>query len=262
MGKPASPVTFNPAAFGANSCPAPDSYYHIDEGTGTTLTNIGKDTGSFDGTITGADWGTEDGSTKLTGVSANVDVVEFPIQGITGYPFSFAVWAKKTITGSASGLLHVGDESASQVTYGIDTFASDRVAVVVQNGGSLLSDVSNGTAQSNILDVYHMVVVAFDSATSRRIYVANDSTATATTSVAFDAGVDFMTLFARARGTDGDTNGDYAVVGLAVWKSVALTADQVTTDLYNGGSWPPFVTTSSGIAVPAFQGANLNSFIR
>lgn len=58
--KPASGTyTFNGSWTGANSTPAPTSYYHFDEGSGTALTDIGTD-GSYDiSSFTGTpDWTT------------------------------------------------------------------------------------------------------------------------------------------------------------------------------------------------------------
>jgi hypothetical protein len=242
MGKPASPVTFNPAVFGANSTPAPDSYYHIDEGTGTTLTNIGKDAGSYDGTITGADWTTDDGSTVLRFITANSDKVEFALPGITAFPFTVAVWAEIVTTGSGGDLISVGNIGTAGLYHSITTAATDRVGVRSDDGTTTANQLAAPIAASNILDVYHLVVAAFDSSTSKRIYAANDASGTLTTSIGFGTGINAMRLGMRAN-SGGASPADVHIAGAAVWKGVALTAAQIQTDLYNGGAWPPFVTT-------------------
>jgi hypothetical protein len=244
--KPASPVAFDPATFGANSTPAPDSYYHIDEGSGTTLENIGKDAGSFDCTINGSDWGTDDGSDILTHVSANSDSVECAIPGITAYPFTLAVWVKKTVTGKVGLIINVGDASGNS-RFGIGDTATDRANIQAENSG-LDSATITPSGDSNILDVWHLVVVAFDSATSRRGYVKDvaggTGTGTGTVSKAFDTNSDVMRLGVVAN--SGTQNfSDESIAGFAVWKGVALTADQITVDLWNSGAWPSFVETST-----------------
>lgn len=254
--KPASPVEFDPAAFGANSTPAPDSYYHFDEGSGTTLENIGKDAGNYDCTINGSDWTTDSGSPILANVAANGDYVTCPLPGITGYPFSMAAWYQKTTSGGGSQVLSVGDASVTNVHYGISDSSSDRVGVNAQNT-TLDNTLAAPSGNSVALNNWSLVVVVFNSATDRDIFMKNEAGTeadnTGTTSVAFNGDTDRMSFFARA-GNNFPSKADAEIAGVAIWKGVALSEAQVYTDLWNGADWAPFVDTASVGGANPFDG--------
>ncbi len=234
----------NSDVFGANNTPAPDTLYMMEEGSGTDLANDGKDSGSYDGDITGADWsGTQSsGDGYLAFVEGNSDYVEVASAlGITDYPFTFAAVVRSTTAPSGvTGLVCLGDASAGDVAYNLQINDQEEVGMRARNTTTYQENISTADLTDN---AWHLAVVVFRSATDREIYQDDGDSADDTTSVTFNSGCDQFRIGAFADSSISNyLNADVAAV--MVWKDTALTDAQVQTDLWNSGEVFPFLVAA------------------
>ena len=252
--KPASgSFTFNSSWTGANGAVEPTTYYHIDEGSGTTLNDLGAE--NADGTITGADWVTDGSAAALDFVSANSD-----------YVTNLAAWgiANTSADWTAAVLISI-DSGASNDTYfslGDTTLALADASQELANGGigSTTHIVNNryhgGTTQSDNGASYTATTWQLMwfrwTASTRTLKVFTDNGTE-------DTGISLVVTSGQqvpdaadgrlgAQATSGvDNRADARIAGVYIWKSTALTAAQMQDVCnWNGSScepWP-FLTPS------------------
>jgi hypothetical protein len=101
-----------PSSFVLNSGATyyPDHLWMVDEGSGTTLDD---EIGSWDLTLTGADWGTDPThGPKLTFVAANSDRIQRTGLTLSGNQSWCGVWKKGADPGATQSLMNYGDSAA------------------------------------------------------------------------------------------------------------------------------------------------------
>lgn len=260
LGKPGSGTwTFSAAAFGANSCPAPDSLYMIEEGSGQ-MVNSGKDSGSYDtasnsGVYTGAA-ASGDSYVAYT-ASSSQESAWSGVFGITAYPFTIAVvFNDSTNRASAQAIMSLADASAGNVKYGVEILSGEQPSMKAQNTAAI--NKSSGLVVND--GAWHLIVVTFTSATDRDIYVDGSTVVNDSNSATFNSNTDVAKLGARADSTVSHYL-DGGIGGVMVWKSASLSAAQVQTDLYNSGDCWGFLSTSTGILPSGILIGNIDSGI-
>ena len=170
---------------------------------------------------------------------ANAYIQGSDLLGLTGYPFTFAFWAKvlTPISDENIVLLNLGNPTDSTHLHE----ARIRDTLFSQTSREEGSSTSNTASSSVSSDVWHHVACVWASATERRIYVNGVEGNLGTTSRSFDADPALLktsdgqfTLGSRAVDLDRNFEGLLAYIGC--W-DVALTAQQIS-DL-SGGTLPP-----------------------
>lgn len=254
--KPASGTfTFNSSWTGANGAVEPTTYYHIDEGSGTTLNDLGAE--NADGTITGADWITDGSAAALDFVSTNVD-----------YVTNLAAWG---ITNTSSDwtvaiLISVDSGAAGQTFFSL---GNTTLAVNHASQAYMAGRVSSGSAYHNVLNRYHGGTAQSDNgavltSTQWQLFWYQWKASTRTLKVyrdngTEDTGISLVVTSGQQvpDSTDGrigavaasglDDPADARIAGVYIWKSTALTAAQMQDVCdWNGSNcepWP-FLTPS------------------
>jgi hypothetical protein len=252
--KPASGTfTFNSSWTGANGAVEPTTYYHIDEGSGTTLNDLGAE--NADGTITGADWVTDGSAAALDFVSANVD-----------YVTNLAAWGiANTSTDWTVAVLVSIDSGVSNDSY----FSLGDTTLTQTNGGQEYMFGGVGTSTHTVGNRYHGGTLQSDNgasytATTWQLMWFQWTASTRTLKVFTDNGTEDTGIAmvvtsgeqvpdaADGRiGTQATSSlgqpADARIAGVYIWKSTALTAAQMQDVCnWNGSNcepWP-FLTPS------------------
>lgn len=225
--------TFSSDTFGANSCPAPDSLFMMEETSGQII-NSGKDLGSFDSNSLSADFtgAAATGDSYLNFIEANIDTVEWDeVFGITAYPFTMAVVFRSSFDRSSTeGIMAIGDVSESNVQYALEITGTEQASIRAQNTAAINASTTGNMANGS----WHLATVVFRNATDREVYYDGSSSTNEGNSVTFNSNIDIARMGARARGTPSNyLTGNIAA--LMVWKATGLSDAQVQTDLYNSG---------------------------
>lgn len=225
--------TLNPADFGANSTPAPDSLYMMEEDSGQ-LQNSGIDaplypsdanTGVFSGDASSGD-------SYLSLTSGSSQIVDWLAStwGITSFPFTFAVIVRSSVDRpAAQSIIGVGVDGVVNVRYDGGIASNEQPQVTARNTTEINEPVGAAFNNGN----WRLLTFVFEAATNRRVYLDNLNTAQDINSVPL-ASIDQARIGARP----DDTPSHYADIEIAaamVWKDAALSTAMIQTDLWNGG---------------------------
>jgi len=168
---------------------------------------------------------------------ANAYIQGSDLLGLTGYPFTFAFWAK-VLTPIPTNTVPLNLGNPTDLTHFHEARISD--TLFAQASRAEGSSAENTASSSVSSDVWHHVAVVWASATERRIYVNGVEGNLGTTSRSFDADPALLktsngqfTLGSRAAELSRNFEGLLAHIGC--W-DVALTAQQIS-DL-SGGTLP------------------------
>lgn len=148
--KPAAgSYSYNTGWAGASGVTEPSCYWHMDEGTGTTLQSQG-DCGDNDFTLTGPDWSTEGSAATLTFVEANNDYATALDAGIDGTTdFTMAILVKFT-SDENHDVMMTGDNSVTNKYQGHHATTNCEAGAKFRNttlgsGGATADMVCNDT---------------------------------------------------------------------------------------------------------------------
>jgi len=213
------------------------SYWKLDEASGT----IADSHGSNDGTLTGATYGATGVINDCIEFDGSGDDIDFGNIFRFDYdqPFSVSFWANWDADGGSYAIISNTNNSSPYQGWTIEKDSSDRVLFTISQtytGGNVL-DVRSTTTIPASGGWYH-VVVTYDGTAAPsgvKIYIDDSSSSLTTiqnTLSSTPSYVETLTIGARDSGAANIMDGKIDEVG--VWTRV-LTSDEVS-DLYNSGS--------------------------
>ena len=262
--KPASGTyTFNSSWTGANGAVEPTTYYHIDEGSGATLDDLGSE--AADGTITGADWVTDGSAAALDCVSANADHIDnLAAWGIanTSSDWTVAVLVSIDSGASSDAYFSLGDTTLTannanqELMYG-GIGASTHTTFNRYHGGTAQTD----TGASYTATTWQLMWYQWTASTRTLKVYTDNGTEDAGISLVVTSGQQVPDaadgrLCADASSGVGST-ADARIAGVYIWKSTALTAAQMQDVCnWNGTEcepWP-FLTPSGSCPATCVDG--------
>ena len=249
--------------FGSFNTPVPDSLFMMEEGAGI-LINGGLDAPLFNSDTNpvphAGDSATGDSYLDFTAVD-DLNVDWFSTFGITSYPFTVAVIFRSTDGGQIEdvGVFGVGNDNVNNQYYHLEIIAANRGRNVRRNT----------TAQNNNLSVavnanqWRLLTCTFEDDANAVAQDDEEYEGDPANSVTFTSNTNFAVLGCRPRGTRQDfMQGDIACA--MVWKDVALSEDQILTDMWNSGIPWDFLegfSTAPILTNPLDSGTGVNTSV-
>lgn len=244
------PINSKPAAFtvntGATWCP--DLLYMIDEGSGTTLTNVGKGSAN-NGTLSSTGAGSAPSWTTLGGqqalqftrgaVAADGGLVRIAnLQGVTSQ-FTAVVLFQRANLSTVDALFSVADISTANIYASMQVSGAE--ALQAYNNYTTGATVTGSTITVNQVEMAALKFKASEMGVS--LNGGAFTTGSHNTALFPDGAWDGFSVGATADSTPTNCGSVY-VVGVAIYSNAYLTDGDISTIYNSGDVWSSFGVTA------------------